>query len=103
MNPCIISRQLTESAITRKRHNENHTRRLCHFGARGKTHDGPHWPYPGQYTSLGLTAKRYRWDMLERTQIKIGDGINIDGDVNIYAYANNNHIDTALRKITKTK
>ena len=55
------------------------------------------------YTSLGLTAKRYRWDMLEKTQIKIGDGINIDGDVNIYAYANNNHIDTALRKITKTK
>ncbi len=55
------------------------------------------------YTSLGLTAKRYRWDMLEQTQIKIGDGINIDGDVNIYAYANDNHIDTALRKITKTK
>ena len=23
------------------------------------------------YTSLGLTAKRYRWDMLEKTQIKI--------------------------------
>ncbi|SIS92998.1 hypothetical protein [Neptunomonas antarctica] len=55
------------------------------------------------YTSLGLTAKRYRWDMLEQSQIKVGDGINIDGDVNIYAYANNNHIDTALRKITKTR
>jgi hypothetical protein len=55
------------------------------------------------YTSLGLTAKRYRWDMLEQSQIKIGDGINIDGDVNIYAYAHNNHIDTALRKITRTK
>ncbi|NQY86131.1 MAG: hypothetical protein HRT51_00045 [Colwellia sp.] len=55
------------------------------------------------YTSLGLTAKRYRWDMLEQSGIKIGDGINIDGDVNIYAYANKSHIDTALRKITKTK
>lgn len=55
------------------------------------------------YTSLGLTAKRYRWDMLEQSQIKIGDGTNIAGDVNIYAYANDNHIDTALRKITKTK
>ncbi len=55
------------------------------------------------YTSLGLTAKRYRWDLLEQSQIKIGDGINIDGDVNIYAYANKAHIDTALRKITKTK
>ncbi len=55
------------------------------------------------YTSLGLTAKHYRWDMLEKSEIKIGDGINIDGDVNIYGYANKNHIDTALRKITKTK
>jgi len=55
------------------------------------------------YTSLGLTAKRYRWDMLEKAQIKIGDGVKIDGDVNIYAYANDNHIDTALRRITKTK
>jgi len=55
------------------------------------------------YTSLGLTAKRYRWDMLEQSGIKIGDGINIDGDVNIYAYANKTHIDTALRKITKTR
>ena len=55
------------------------------------------------YTSLGLTAKRYRWDMLEKTQLKIGNGIDIVGDVNIYAYANDSHIDTALRKITKTK
>ena len=55
------------------------------------------------YTSLGLTAKRCRSEMLEQSGIKIGDGINIDGDVNIYAYANKKHIDTALRKITKTK
>ena len=55
------------------------------------------------YTSLGLTAKRYRWDMLEQSEITIGDGINIEGDVNIYAYANKNHLDTALRRITKTR
>ena len=55
------------------------------------------------YTSLGLTAKRYRWELLEQSSIKIGDGSTIDADVNIYAYANNSHIDTALRKITKTK
>ena len=41
------------------------------------------------YTSLGLTAKRYRWDLLEKSQMKSGDGSKIDGDVNIYAYANN--------------
>jgi|TARA_B110000977_G_C10856647_1_gene408017 hypothetical protein len=55
------------------------------------------------YTSLGLTAKRYRWDLLEKSQIKIGDGVNIDGDINIYAYANKAHLDTALRRITKTR
>jgi len=55
------------------------------------------------YTSLGLTAKRFRWDMLEQTKLKIGDGTNIIGDVNIYAYADDTHIDTALRKITRTK
>ncbi|PHR81079.1 MAG: hypothetical protein COA59_16455 [Colwellia sp.] len=53
------------------------------------------------YTSLGLTAKRYRWDMLEKSGIRIGNGI--EDDVNIYAYANKIHLDTALRKITKTK
>lgn len=55
------------------------------------------------YTSLGLSAKRFRWDLLEKSRIVIGDGVNINGDVNIYAYANNSHIDTALRRITKTK
>lgn len=55
------------------------------------------------YTSLGLTAKRYRWDLLEQSDIKIGDGTTTDADVNIYTYANKNHVDTALRKITKTK
>ncbi|MEH6557414.1 MAG: hypothetical protein V7459_05950 [Oceanicoccus sp.] len=55
------------------------------------------------YTSLGLSAKRFRWDLLEKSEIKIGDGINIHGDVNIYAYANKIHLDTALRRITKTK
>ena len=53
------------------------------------------------YLSLGLTAKRYRWDMLEQSGIRIGS--QIDDDVNLYAYANKTHIDTALRKITKTK
>ena len=53
------------------------------------------------YTSLGLTAKRYRWDMLEKSGIRIGS--DIDDDVNLYAYAKKSHIDTALRKITKTK
>lgn len=55
------------------------------------------------YTSLGLTAKRYRWDLLEQSQITIGDGVDIDGDLNLYAYASKLHIDTALRRITGTR
>lgn len=55
------------------------------------------------YTSLGLSAKRYRWDLLEHSQLIIGDGVEIEGDINCYAYANKNHVDTALRRITKTK
>lgn len=55
------------------------------------------------FTSLGLTAKDYRWELLAQSAIIIGDGINVDGDVNIYAYANKAHLDTALRNITKTR
>ena len=55
------------------------------------------------YTSLGLTAKQYRWDLLEQSQFIIGDGVTLNGDVDIYAYANKSHVDTALRRITKTK
>lgn len=55
------------------------------------------------YTSLGLSAKRYRWDLLEHSQLIIGDGVDTVGDINSYAYANKSHIDTALRRITKTK
>jgi hypothetical protein len=55
------------------------------------------------YTSLGLSAKRYRWDLLAQSDITIGDGINVIGDLDLYAYANKTHIDTALRKITRTR
>ena len=55
------------------------------------------------HTSLGLTAKRYRWNLLEKSQIKTGDGVNINGDINIYADANKVHLDTALRRITKNR
>lgn len=55
------------------------------------------------YTSLGLSAKRYRWDLLEKSEIKIGNGVDVHGDINSYSYANKHHIDTALRRITKTR
>ena len=42
---------------------------------------------------------RYRWDLLYASRLKIGDGIGIQGDVNLYAYLNDSHIDTALRSL----
>ena len=54
-----------------------------------------------QYQTAGLSDRRYRWDLLYRSKIKIGDGIGIDG-LPLYAYLNDGHIDTALKAITNT-
>jgi hypothetical protein len=53
----------------------------------------------GEYQRAGHSHKRFRWDLLHATGLRIGDGIGMQGDVNIYAYANDDHIDTALRAI----
>jgi hypothetical protein len=42
----------------------------------------------------------YRWYLLVRVaRVKIGDGVGVKGDIDLYAYLNDDHIDTALRKI----
>lgn len=52
------------------------------------------------YKASGLSEKRYRWDVLHQTRIKFwGDGVGVKGDLNLYAYLNDDHIDSALRKI----
>lgn len=53
------------------------------------------------YIDSGKTAKRFRWDVLYASGLKIGDGIGTQGDVNVYGYAHDDHIDTALRTIMK--
>ena len=55
------------------------------------------------YISAGLTPMRFRWDLLW-TAIKLGyfqlgDGVGVPG-CPLYAYLNDTHIDTALRRIT---
>lgn len=42
---------------------------------------------------------RYRWDLLYASKLKLGDGVGIEGDLNLYAYLNDSHIDTALRSL----
>ena len=41
--------------------------------------------------------KRFRWDIFRLSNIKIGDGKGIQGDINLYSYMNDEHIDTALK------
>ncbi len=46
-----------------------------------------------QYQSQGLTARRWRWDLFH---LAIGSKWVCD---NLYGYANDSHIDTALKHI----
>lgn len=60
--------------------------------------------HPGieaEYREKQLSPKRLRWDLLYASKLKLGDGVGTHGDVNVYAYANDEHIDTALRSIMK--
>ncbi len=41
--------------------------------------------------------KRFRWDCFWASKIRIGDGVGIHGDINLYSYMNDEHIDTALK------
>ena len=54
--------------------------------------------FPGAEACKDLYL-RYRWDLLYMSRLKIGDGVGIKGDVDIYGYANDDHLDTALRRI----
>lgn len=42
---------------------------------------------------------RYRWDLLYATNIKIGDGVGVKGDIDLYAYLHDDHIDSALKRL----
>jgi len=44
---------------------------------------------------------RIRWDIFHAAGLKIGDGRGVKGDINLYEYLNDNHIDTALKHIMK--
>lgn len=53
------------------------------------------------YVDNNLSSMRMRWDVLYASKVKIGDDVGIQGDINLYAYMNDTHIDTALRTIFK--
>ena len=61
----------------------------------------PYWHLLDQYRSKGLSDKRWRWDLLWSSNDKErGELIRIIYDE---LDANDDHIDTALRKITDTR
>jgi len=54
------------------------------------------------YKDNGLSEKRFRWDVLRATKLNVfGDGRGTHGDLNLYAYLNDSHIDTALKHCLK--
>ena len=53
------------------------------------------------YVQAGLSPMRFRWDCLYASKIRIGDGVGTDGDILLYAYCDDTHIDTALRAIQR--
>jgi hypothetical protein len=53
-----------------------------------------------EYIKAGHTAKRYRWDLFWRIPDKQA---REDLMQELYAYLNDDHIDTALRRVTDTQ
>lgn len=59
------------------------------------------------YQNAGWTPKRFRWAVVSKLKIKIfGDGVGMVndesiGDLNLYSYLNDSHIDTAIRVVMK--
>lgn len=53
----------------------------------------PHWVE--LYKSAGLSHTRYRWDILWSSKLKIGSS-TAPGDLNLYDYLDDTHIDSAL-------
>ena len=45
--------------------------------------------------------KRYRWDLLYSSKLRIGDGVGVQGDLNLYGYMDDSHIDSALKSFIK--
>lgn len=55
-----------------------------------------------EYKQHGLTTKRWRWDLLWRAK-RVGFLPERFIEDQLYSYVNDDHIDTALRRITGTR
>ena len=57
------------------------------------------FPYADKCRDVNM---RYRWDTLYASGLRIGDGRGMPGELNLYAYLNDKHIDAALRSLIPT-
>lgn len=53
------------------------------------------------YIAANLSPMHFRWDALYASRMRIGDGLGTTSHINIYAYCNDEHIDTALRQLCR--
>ncbi|KGK41042.1 hypothetical protein LH51_17575 [Nitrincola sp. A-D6] len=53
------------------------------------------------YSARGLSFTRFYRDCFWFSKIKIGNGIGTQGDINLYAYMDDSHLSTALKKIVR--
>lgn len=77
----------------------DHYRTLCHAIYRSQQGMETLEEYTEQH---GLTAKRWRWDLLWRAK-RVGFLPERFIEDQLYSYVNDDHIDTALRRITGTR
>lgn len=68
-----------------------------------KVQSNPECPTLDNYRKRELTDIRYAWDMFWYTGLRIGDSKGNSGDINLYSYLNDTHIETALLKIVGGK
>lgn len=53
------------------------------------------------YQQLGHSPKRFRWDVLRASGLRAGDSVGQPTGWPVYDYANDDHIDTALRAVMR--
>lgn len=56
-------------------------------------------PNPEDVFPENISETRFAWDLFWMTGLRIGDGRGCQGDIDLYSYMNDNHIETALKKI----
>lgn len=55
----------------------------------------------GRYRTQGLSPKRFRWDWSYAARAETGEKLSVWICDNIYPYANDTHLDTALRQVMR--